>query len=210
MNLSSQEKIAIIVLLILIIVGLGSLLYRNYYFKETLEVVPYTENSDKNEPKIVEKIPMIVHIVGAIKNPGVYQLEEKDRVINAIEIAGGATEDANLDAINLAAFIHDGQKIIVPFIISQDPDKQDKNIVFAPNESPYSAANSFNSSNKININIVNANALQSLPGIGPVLSEKIIACRNQNGSFETIDDIKEVSGIGEKKFEGIKDLICVY
>jgi len=142
LNLSSQEKIAIIVLLILIIIGLGSLLYRNYYFKETLEVVPYTEDSEKNEPKIVEKIPMIVHIVGAIKNPGVYQLEEKDRVINAIEIAGGATEDANLDAINLAAFIHDGQKIIVPFIISPDPDKQDKNIVFAPNESPYSA-NSF-------------------------------------------------------------------
>lgn len=209
MNLSSQEKIAIIVLLILIIIGLGSLLYRNYYFKETLEVVPYTEDRDRNEPKIVEKIPMIVHIVGAIKNPGVYQLEEKDRVINAIEIAGGATEEANLDAINLAAFIHDGQKIIVPFIISQDPDKQDKNIVFAPNESPYSA-NSFNSSNKININIVNTNALQSLPGIGPVLSEKIITYRNQNGSFETIDDIKEVSGIGEKKFEGIKDLICVY
>ncbi|MEA2022515.1 MAG: helix-hairpin-helix domain-containing protein, partial [Candidatus Caldatribacteriota bacterium] len=61
-----------------------------------------------------------------------------------------------------------------------------------------------------NINIVNSNALQSLPGIGPVLSEKIINYRNKNGLFETVDEIKEVSGIGEKKFEGIKDLICVY
>jgi len=209
LNLSSQEKIAIIVLLILIIIGLGSLLYRNYYFKDTLEVIPHNEAIEESESKIVEKMPMIVHIVGAIKNPGVYQLEEKDRVINAIEIAGGATEEANLDAINLAAFIHDGQKIIVPFIISQDPDIQDKNIVFTANETSYST-NSFNSSNKININIVNSNALQSLPGIGPVLSEKIITYRKKNGSFETVDDIKEVSGIGVKKFEGIKDLICVY
>ena len=190
-------------------IGLGTLIVRNYYFKDTLKVLPNPEVIAKNEPKIVEKMPIIVHIAGAIKKPGVYQLKENNRIIDAIQMAGGATEDANLDAINLAAFIHDSQKIIVPFVTLHDPDKNDKNSVFITAETPYSS-NSIQSSKEININIVDAAALQCLPGIGPVLAERIIDYRQKNGLFGTIDNIKEVSGIGDKKFEGIKDLICIH
>ena len=210
MNLSNQEKIAVIVLLLFIITGLGILLYKNYYSPEPIEMMAHIEPNEENKPQILEKTPIIVHIAGAVKNSGVYQLKDKDRVIDAIKMAGGEIEEANLDAINLAAFIYDGQKIIVPFRPSQDPEKQDRNSVFNLNESNYPGDTNYSSSPKININIVDAAALQCLPGIGPVLSERIISFRNQNGCFENIDCIKEVSGIGDKKFEGIKDLICVH
>ncbi|MEA1939483.1 MAG: helix-hairpin-helix domain-containing protein [Candidatus Caldatribacteriota bacterium] len=211
LDFSKQEKITIIVLITIIIIVAGSLLYKNYYSRNTFDIVSPVETTiDNNNAPIEEKeIPLIVHVAGAVEEPGVYQLDKDDRVIDAIKAAGGETEKANLDAINLAAFIKDGQKIIVPFIVSDNPDEVDKNKVFNNSEITYSSSSSFSSNSKININVVNESRLQDLPGIGPVLSGRIVDYRNQNGLFGMIDDIKDVSGIGEKKFEGIKDLICV-
>jgi len=210
MNLSNQEKMAIIFLLVIIVAGLGILMYKNHYAKDELTLIQANHDFSKTiETKTNEKKPFIIHVAGAVKHPGVYQLEESKRVIDAIKIAGGATGEANLDAINLAAFIHDSQKIIVPFIIKSDgKENENKNKILLADTS-LSSTNSTINPHKININIASESDLQCLPGIGPVLSERIVIYRNKNGIFAKIDEIKDVSGIGDKKFEGIQDLICV-
>jgi competence protein ComEA len=202
-NLSNQEKVTIIFLLIVIVIGIGIILYKNFNNEDNLAINSPSNFSENNIAEKIEVPSVIIHISGAVKNPGVYQLKSTDRVVDAVKIAGGITERANPDAINLAALLKDGQKVIIPYKISnQVTVESDKNI-----EEVYSFSSS--PSDQININTADDNTLQSLPGIGPVLSKRIIDYRNQNGLFEVIEDIKDVSGIGEKKFEGIKDLICV-
>ena len=207
-NLSNQEKITIILLLIVIVVGGGIVLYKNINSEDNFTINRASDISE-NKPAIQIEIPsVIIHITGAVKNPGVYQLKSTDRIIGAVKIAGGETQEANLDLINLAALLKDGQKIIVPSkIYNENGEEINKNI--DNNAEVMYSSSSGSISGKININMANATMLQTLSGIGPVLSEKIIEYRNQNGFFGVIDDIKDVSGIAEKKFEGIKDLICV-
>jgi len=197
-----------ILLLIVIIIGGGIVLYKNINSEDN-----FTINSAsgilENTPVIQKEVPsVIIHIAGAVKNPGVYQLKSTDRIVDAVKISGGATEEANLDLINLAALLKDGQKIIVPSKIYNENGKEINKNIDNSAEVMYSSS-SGSISGKININTANAIMLQALPGIGPVLSERIIEYRNQNGLFGVIDDMQDVSGIAEKKFEGIKDLICV-
>ena len=207
-NLSNQEKITIILLLVLIIIGVGIVLNKNINREDNF-IVNRASDISENNPTIQIEIPsVIIHIAGAVKNPGVYQLKPTDRIVDAVKIAGGATEEANLDLINLAALLKDGQKIIVPYKTYSETGEEINAKAYNHTASVYSSS-PVSISAKININTDNANMLQTLPGIGPVLSERIIEYRNQNGLFGVIDDIKDVSGIGEKKFEGIKDLICV-
>ena len=207
-NLSNQEKITIILLLIVIIIGGGIVLYKNINSENKITINRASDISENN-PAIQKEVPsVIIHITGAVKTPGVYQLKSTDRIVDAIKIAGGETEEANLDYINLAALLKDGQKIIVPSkIYNENGEEINKNI--DDNAEAMYSSSSGSMSGKININTANASMLQALSGIGPVLSERIIEYRNQNGFFGVIDDIKDVSGIAEKKFEGIKDLICV-
>jgi len=207
-NLSNQEKITIILILILIIIGGGVVLYKNINSEDSFTINRDSDISE-NSPAIQKEVPpLIIHITGAVKSPGVYQLKSTDRIVDAVKIAGGATEEANLDLINLAALLKDGQKIIVPSkIYNENGEETNKNI--DNNAEVMYSSSSGSISGEININTANATMLQALPGIGPVLSERIIEYRNQNGLFGIIDDIKDVSGIAEKKFEGIKDLICV-
>ena len=207
-NLSNQEKITIILLLIVIIIGGGIILSKNINNEDNFTINRASDISENNPAIEKEVPPLIIHITGAVKNPGVYQLKSTDRIVDAVKIAGGATEEANLDLINLAALLKDGQKIIVPYKTYNETGEETNTNTYNNVESVYSSS-SLSTSAKININTANANMLQALSGIGPVLSERIIEYRNQNGLFGVIDDIKDVSGIGEKKFEGIKDLICV-
>lgn len=207
-NFSNQEKITIILLLILILIGVGIVLNKNINREDNFIVNRASDISENKSARQIEIPPLIIHIAGAIKNPGVYQLKSTDRIVDALKIAGGATEEANLDLINLAALLKDGQKIIVPYKIYNENGEEINANTYNHTASAYSSSPGSNSA-KININTANAAMLQTLPGIGPVLSERIIEYRNQNGLFGIIDDIKDVSGIAEKKFEGIKDLICV-
>ena len=207
-NLSNQEKITIILLLVLIIIGVGIVLNKNINKEDNFIVNPASDISENNSAMQIEIPPVIIHIAGAVKNPGVYQLKPTDRIVDAVKIAGGAAEEANLDLINLAALLEDGQKIIVPYKAYSETGEEINANTYNQVVSAYSSSPGSTSA-KININTANATMLQTLSGIGPVLSGRIIEYRNQNGLFGVIDDIKDVSGIGEKKFEGIKDLICV-
>ncbi len=154
--------------------------------KDTLPVVP-------DEPLLI-----IVHICGEVVNPGVYEIPEGSRVIDLIEKAGGATGAACIDSLNLAREAMDGQKIYVPSI-----EEAEAGIFEAPagEDSGYSLT--------ININTASGAQLESLPGIGPVTAEKIIQYRSANGPFARKEDLLDISGIGPKKFEAIKDLIDI-
>jgi len=207
-NFSNQEKITIILLLVLIIIGVGIVLNKSINREDNFIVNSASDITENNPAMQIEAPSVIIHIAGAVKNPGVYQLKPTDRIVDAVKIAGGATEEANLDLINLAALLKDGQKIIVPYKTYSEAGKEINTNRYNNEASVYSSS-AASTSAKININTANVTILQTLSGIGPVLSERIIEYRNQNGLFGVIDDIKDVSGIGEKKFEGIKDLICV-
>jgi competence protein ComEA len=161
-------------------------------------------NSEKDSsPLKIEESPEIikvaVHIGGAVKSPGLYYLDSNSRVADAIEKAGGPASDADLDSINLASHITDGMKVLVPSKTGQ-----------INNEGAMSLASSnSNLPGKININTASSKELEELPGIGEVLAQRIVSYRETNGPFKSIEDLKKVSGIGERKFEAIKDLIVV-
>ena len=150
--------------------------------------------------------PIQVHVTGAVLNPGVYTLPPESRIRDGIAAAGGAIGEADLDSINLAAFVADGDQIRVPFRqVVQNPDVGEH--AQSAGDSPVQSVKS--SSGKININTATQRELESLPGIGPVTAQKIITYRQENGSFTEIEAIQNVSGIGPATFEKLKDLITV-
>lgn len=138
---------------------------------------------------------IVVHVAGAVTAPGVFELDEGERLSAAIEAAGGLREDAIQEGINLARLLVDGEQIIVPTAETYNAP--------LPSGGPNQA------SGKVNINTANIAELMTLPGVGEVTAEKIIKQRESIGSFSVKEDIKQVSGIGDKKFEQIADLICV-
>jgi len=156
---------------------------------------------------------IVVHVTGEVKRPDVYKLEKGMRVDDAIQLAGGATEQADLQQLNLAARVMDGEKIYVPTKFSTTPSPP----IMPESQQPAVSKNfpkmqtvHSNPPGKINLNTATAEELESLPNIGPVMAKRIIEYRNIHGSFYNIEEIKEVKGIGEKTYEKIKALITVY
>jgi competence protein ComEA len=153
---------------------------------------------------IGEKLLIKVHVCGEVAVPGVYEVEKGSRVIDLIKIAGGGTEEACLDSHNLAQEAFDGQKIYVPSQEEVVLGNTDGTCISEPGihgDGGYIPV--------ININTASSSQLESLPGIGPVTAGKIIQYRERYGTFESIEDLMDISGIGPKKFEQIKDLIDV-
>jgi len=144
-------------------------------------------------------VPLVVDVRGEVLRPGVYQLPLGSRVDDAIQAAGGFTLKAVRADINLAALLSDGQQILVP---SQSSGRTigDPNL----NSGPPGQAGEL-----ININTATLEELESLPGIGPVLAQGIIDHRDGNGDFLSIEEIMNVSGIGQATFDAIQDLITV-
>ena len=143
---------------------------------------------------------LYVDIGGEVMKPGVYEVSEGTRLFEVIDKAGGLTEDADIDGINRAETVQDGQKIMI--------GRQGEN----PNENreDYSANTVTDTGEgKVNINTADAAALQTIPGIGPSKADRIIEYRESEGKFNEIDDIKNISGIGNKTFESIKEYITV-
>ena len=154
-----------------------------------------------------KKEQVIIHITGSVKNPGIVKLKEGSRIEDAIEAAGGLTENADITNVNLAYVIDDGIKIKIPSVT--DEDIEDEVISENIGENIVEENNETSKGNIVNINKATESELQELPGIGSSLASKIIDYRNQNGKFNNIEDIKNVNGIGESKYSSIKDLIKV-
>ena len=139
-----------------------------------------------------EKADLYVDISGQVKKPGVYQVPDGTRLFEVIKMAGGLTIDADKDGFNQAEVVSDGEKIIIP------AKGEATDIVTSPGTTP---------TGLININTADSTTLQEIPGVGPATADKIISYRNENGRFMSKEDIKNVSGIGDKTYEKMKDKI---
>lgn len=172
-----------------------------------------TEENNKMENNEIQnnvKSKIVIYIAGAVKNEGIYELDENSRIADSIEKAGGLTEDANINNINLAYMLEDGMKVYIPKKTDKNEVEDDTNIYVSKENGNINSSKDTNSqNNKININTATQSELETLPGIGPSIATKIINYRKENGKFVNIEDIKKVSGIGDSKYLQIKDLIKI-
>ena len=175
-------------------------------FKDKLVDEEYTFEDDvveTKEEKVVEEVKIIIHVAGEVNNPGIISLKQGSRIIDAIESAGGLTEDADISNVNLAYELEDAQKIYIPSIY----DLEEIAVIQENSENILSSGVKKNS--KVNINKANEGELQNLTGIGLSIAKRIVQYRNENGNFKNLEYIKNVSGIGDSKYENIKDEICI-
>lgn len=158
----------------------------------------------KEEKPEAKKI--IIHITGCVMNAGIVEVDDGSRIIDVIEKAGGITEEADISKVNLAYIVEDAQKIYIPSI------SDEKGIEYVSTENGDNVIiedKTKEKKSKVNINKAKQTELEQIPGIGPSTALKIINYRKENGAFTSIEEIKEISGIGEKKFEEIKENIEV-
>src|SRR5881396_1734222 len=136
-----------------------------------------------------------VHVTGAVRRPGVYRIPGWARLDLAVKRAGGATRSADLQGVNLAAKVSDGQQVVVP-----RKGTAGEGAVTASPEGGESTA-------PVSLNTATAAQLDELDGVGPATAEKILAWRKQHGGFRSVSDLKQISGIGPKRFEALKDKV---
>lgn len=172
------------------------------------ENIENQENTNENLEIEEESSKIYIHVAGEVKNPGVIEIEEGKRIIDIIQKAGGLTEYADISKINLAYEISDGQKIYIPNVNEIKNGEFDGNIIISNgSETLYDENKAKNQ--KININTAGESELQTLSGIGEAMARRIVEYREENGKFKNIEDIKNVSGIGESKFKNLEERICV-
>ncbi len=161
------------------------------------------ENTDDSDNLSYDKKIIKAYICGEVKNPGVYEIEDGARIIDLLELAGGQSENACLEIVNLAQIVADGQRIYIP---SQEEIRDSNSSFFIDDY-----LDDYNSSENrlVNINTASSKELESLPGIGPVIANNIIEYRRRNGSFKEKEELKNVTGIGEKKYEEIEHFVSI-
>lgn len=170
-----------------------------------------TSNEEENRIKNLDG-KIVIHITGAVQKTGILILPEGARIADAIDAAGGNTESADLDEVNLAYVLQDGQKIYIPS--KKDKAKLESNayitsgsgnnvIVQAVNEDKKGG------NGKVNINTATQSELENLPGVGEAIANRIIEYRQQNGKFNKIEDLQNVKGIGDAKFNNMKEYVIV-
>lgn len=179
-----------------------------YGMKEKNDTITVSEGvtaakEETGEEKTSTGGVLYVDVGGAVARPGVYKMNAGDRVFEAVEKAGGLTKKADTSALNQAEEVKDGQKIQIP----EKGENAGAPDAGAAESSLSSAASA--PGGKININTADSTDLQQLSGVGPATAQKIIDYRTQNGPFKRIDDLKNVSGIGEKTFDKMKENITI-
>jgi competence protein ComEA len=155
-----------------------------------VEPVAVAETTERETPEDV-----VVHVVGAVRSPGLYRLDDGSRVADALALAGGAMPKADLTAVNLAAPLIDGTQVVVPRVgRAQAPATPAAGAPGAP-------------AGPIRLNTASADELQEIPGVGPVTAQQIVAFREQNGPFRSVDELDAVPGIGPKRLEQLRELV---
>ncbi|AFS78976.1 ComE operon protein 1 [Gottschalkia acidurici 9a] len=216
-NFTKKQQIAILIIVVLIfIVGYkiidkdqqqGILVEDEELFFDNEIENNIDDDSKVSNNKDEGQAEIVIHITGEINEPGIVTLKEDDRIIDAIKEAGGLTSSADESKINLAKKLLDEDKVYIPKIgedIESDSMSDDINII--SNENKSEGSSNVTGSGKININIASKEELKMLPGIGEATAQKIIDYREAS-KFNSIEDIMKVSGIGEKKFQAIKEMI---
>ena len=215
--IENKKKIISIALGIVLIIGfIIYMVINNQNDNEiNLEELVANQNSEENEQvsKEIEnntqeetKKEIVVHVTGEVKKEGVVYLEEGSRVVDAIKKAGGETKAADLSQVNLAYVLQDGQKIYIPnknekisaYISENNGENVKEDNITTKKEGT-----------KVNINTASLEELDQLPGIDYAIAQRIIDYRSEHGEFKKVEDIQEVKGIGDAKFNEIKDDITV-
>ncbi|HEY8344910.1 MAG TPA: ComEA family DNA-binding protein [Bacillota bacterium] len=222
-DLSGNQKRLVFLLLVAVLLGSGALLYRSWRPGATEEIIlDFSRESHTGTPGADWKV--VVHLVGAVSRPGVYVMSQGARLYEVLMEAGGALDDAELDSLNLAAPVRDGEQIYIPFRKEQGGFSPSEPVASAkssprrqsrPGEAPASKGETPVSGlirpvlGRIDPNTATSTELQSIPGIGPALAERIIADRQRNGRFQTVDDLARVKGIGAKTLDKIRAYLII-
>lgn len=216
-NINLKNKIIIAVGVIIIAITVG--IYFNRTTKDNSEIEITEDNlttntAAENNNEIVEEEnnTIVVHITGEINYPGVVVLKEGARVVDAIEAGGGETDEADLSSLNLAYMLSDGEKIYVPNKEETSQESQEREYITSAKDNSEQSENGAKSTGtnfKININTAKQEELTQITGIGESTAKKIIEYRTQNGKFKSIEDIKNIPGIGDSKFNAMKEEITV-
>ena len=219
-EITKKQKIIVAIILFMLIICIIYYFYTkdNIAFSTDEEI--FIENNVEEEIEETEEVnqtsnKIIIHISGAVNKEGIVELEENSRIADAVEKAGGLKENADINKINLAFKLEDGMKVYIPSIEERKNEININNQIDEEQTSKYITSTSElnedtnQNTGKVNINTANQTELETLPGIGPTTALKIINYRKEKGKFKSIEDIKEVSGIGDTKYEKIKDLICI-
>lgn len=193
---SLSAKAAVIGGILLILVGVGGLFSKKEESVEETEVVVTTVMAEKTEESTTQETVIFVDVKGAVKNPGVYQMKVGDRVKDALDAAGGLTEEADSQKVNLAKRLEDQMVIVVPKVGEEAEE------IPAGVTSKEEAKEG-----KVNINTATVEELKTLKGVGEKKAEAIIEYRKKNGSFQTKEDLMKVRGIGKKLFESFQERI---
>lgn len=176
-----------------------------------------SDNENQNGKSDVsnEEELIYVHIVGEINSEGIITLKKGQRIVDAIEKAGGVTDSADLSKVNLAFVLSDGQKIKIPGVNDSYDDIKDMQYITSDSgsnvivDNGYGTKGSDDMNNKVNINTATQTELETLKGVGPSLADNIIQYRKQNGKFKNLEELRNVTGIGDAKFEQIKNNVTV-
>ena len=173
------------------------------------------QKDDNSKEQIVNGGGIFVHIDGYINNPGVYEIKENDRIKILIDKAGGFKEGYSIKNINLAAKLSDGDKIYIPSVSEEKNSENNNNININSSgkgqnvKADRNNVSIMKNNSKININTANISELKQITGIGESTANKIIDYRENVGKFKKIEDIKEVKGIGDAKYESLKNKITI-
>ena len=226
--LEAQHRKIIIILVVVILAGGAYWMLKHFHpslflGEPDLVVEKEVTSPPPTPPTSTPKSEIAVHVTGAVKSPGVYYLSTNARVHEAIEKAGGRTNQADIHGLNLAAKISDGQQIDVPEIRQITDVKQDTPISNAAQEyliltspdlpitpQPSMQRSAPAAESRVNINTATSQELQTLRGIGPALAGRIIEYRQIAGGFSSVDELTNVRGIGEKTLEKIRASITAY
>lgn len=207
MEMLNQKQKIIVIVFAIVVIGIIAI----YYINSTKEIYNYDEleySAEKVIDNAVEKNKgnIIVHIAGAVIKNGIVEVKENARINDVVEAAGGLTENADLNQVNLAYIVEDGQKIYIP----SKEEYVEKTEEIIQEDAGNAIIEDINTEKGlVNINKADIQELGTLPGIGDATAQKIVEYRLEHGNFITIEDIKNVSGIGEAKYESIKDFITV-
>lgn len=203
-NKKKMKNTAIVLFVLLMLMTVNQLYVKNKRY-EIPKSLPTEQNeateipySTREEKKLEE---IVVHIVGEVNNPCVVKMSKGSRLYEAVEKAGGFTEQADAKGINLAQVLVDGSQYVIP--------KIGEELIIHKNDGTQASGQASENDGKVNINSANKEELQKLSGIGEVLAERIIKHREKNGAFKNIFQLLDVEGIGEAKFNSIKeDIYC--
>ena len=207
--MNNKLKYAFILGLVIIAVVVGIITNKKADEMVILKELPISEASEDDtekatddEPNISDEI-ILVHVCGEVVNPGVYELTARSRIFEAVNMAGGFTENAASDYINLAEYVTDGSRIYIPSY-EEIADEATPPCVTIADE-----GNADKSTQKINLNTATKEELMTLPYVGESKADSIIGYRTEHGGFSSIEEIMSIPGIKNGLFDKIKDKICV-